>query len=282
MEKQIFSLEHAAMERWRQGDPWRFISLNAEDIIYIDPYQVRPIIGLTAYTELMRQLENNIHYQKSEFVEPQVTIIGNAAILTYNYRSSVLSSEGGVISQTPWNTTEVYFLQDKEWQIAHTHWSYIHQVLPEKVEIPVNIFTSCPTYEDILAELMTIESVAMERWRKGDPYGFIEISAPEVTYFDTGTPSRINGREALRAEYQRREGKIFYDVMEFIDPRVQVCGDVAVLTYRFLSTNLKPDGSIESRIPWNCTEVFKYGGEGWRIIHTHWSFIYGMLHQGQP
>jgi hypothetical protein len=67
-------------------------------------------------------------------------------------------------------------------------------------------------------------------------WGFLEISAPEVTYFDTGTPQRINGREALRAEYALREGKIFYAVMDFIDPQVQVCGDMAVLFYRFLST----------------------------------------------
>jgi hypothetical protein len=32
----------------------------------------------------------------------------------------------------------------------------------------------------------------MERWRKGDPWGFTDISAPDVTYFDTGTPRRIS------------------------------------------------------------------------------------------
>ena len=115
----------------------------------------------------------------------------------------------------------------------------------------------------------------MERWRKGDPWGFIEISAPEATYFDTGTPQRLNGREALRAEYAQREGKIFYDVMDFIDPRVQVCGGLAVLAYRFLSTWLNPDGSVSHRMPWNCTEVFKRIDGQWRIIHTHWSFIRG-------
>jgi hypothetical protein len=33
-----------------------------------------------------------------------------------------------------------------------------------------------------------------------DPSVFTEISAPEVTYFDSGTPQRINGREALNVE----------------------------------------------------------------------------------
>ena len=95
----------------------------------------------------------------------------------------------------------------------------------------------------------------MERWRNGDPWGFIEIYAPDATYFDTGTRQRINGWEALKDELAQRAGKIFYDVMDFIDPRVQVCGDMAVLVYRFLSTWLNRDGSVANRTPWNCSET---------------------------
>jgi hypothetical protein len=36
----------------------------------------------------------------------------------------------------------------------------------------------------------------MERWRKGDPWGFAELYTPDVTYFDKGTPQRLNGQEA--------------------------------------------------------------------------------------
>jgi ketosteroid isomerase-like protein len=79
----------------------------------------------------------------------------------------------------------------------------------------------------------------------------------------------------LKALYAKLEGKIHYDVMEFIDPKVQVRGDVAVLTYRFFSTILNPDGSISSRTPWNCSEVFARMEGRWKIAHTHWSFIKG-------
>jgi ketosteroid isomerase-like protein len=54
-----------------------------------------------------------------------------------------------------------------------------------------------------------------------------------------------------------------------------VRGDVAVLTYRFFSTILNPDGSISSRTPWNCSEVFARMEGRWKIAHTHWSFIKG-------
>ena len=85
----------------------------------------------------------------------------------------------------------------------------------------------------------------------------------------------MNGLDALKAEYEQRVGKIFYDVMEFIAPLIQVHGDLAVLTYRFFSTRLNPDDSISSRTPWNCSEVFARRAGRWKIIHTHWSLIKG-------
>jgi uncharacterized protein (TIGR02246 family) len=122
---------------------------------------------------------------------------------------------------------------------------------------------------------MTLESAAMERWRKGDPWGFIELYAPDITYFDTGTPQRIDGLDAMSTEMAKRKGKIFFDVMDFIAPTVQVCGDMAVLFYRFLDAWLKPDGSVSHQIPWNCTEVYARMDGQWKIIHNHWSFING-------
>lgn len=275
MEDSILTLENNAMERWRNGDPGGFVELSAEEITYIDPGLTAPIVGLQDFTQYMQQFEGQINYQRSEFIDPRVVFAGDAAVLSYNYRSSKISPEGTVLSLTPWNATEVYFRLSGQWRIAHTHWSFIRHRLPERVEVPVTMQLSPKEYSGTLGEVMALESAAMERWRKGDPWGFIEISAPHVTYFDTGTPQRINGREALRDEYAQREGKIFYDVMDFLDPRVQVCGDMAVLTYRFLSTWLKPDGSIAHRTPWNCSEVFLRINSQWKIVHTHWSFIRG-------
>ena len=267
----IFSLEHAAMERWRNGDPMGFVEITDENICYTDPGQTKPVVGLEAFRTLMKGLIGQIHYQRSEFIDPKIVEVGEAVLLTYNYRSSVLGPDGVVISQTPWNCTTVYVKQ----RVVHNHWSFIRHRVPEVVELPVTVRPGPYRYEGVLGELMALEAGAMERWRKGDPWGFIEISAPEVTYFDTGTPLRINGLDALKAEYKLREGKIFYDVMDFIDPCVQVYGDLAVLFYRFLSTRLAQDGSVAFRTPWNCSEIFRRMQGGWKIIHTHWSHIRG-------
>ena len=185
------------------------------------------------------------------------------------------SQRATIISQTPWNATEVYFQLDNQWKIVHTHWSYVKHKLPESVEVPIPVQLSPTKFDGVLGEVMALESAAMERWRKGDPWGFIEIYAPDVTYFDTETPQRLNGLDDLRAEYAQWEGKIHYDVMEFIAPRIQVQENAAVLTYRFFSTQLNPDGSISSRMPWNCSAVYVRIDGKWRIIHNHWSYIRG-------
>jgi ketosteroid isomerase-like protein len=276
MDNEILSLEKQAMERWRNGDPWGFVELSAEDVTYVDPNLTSPIIGLKKYQDYMRPVIGQIHYERSEFIEPKVVQIGDAAVLSYNYRSTGLDDQGKIRFQTPWNVSVVYFRREGRWQIVHSHFSYLLHKLSESVEVPVSMQMSPRESGGLLDELLKLEAQAMERWRKGDPWGFIELSGPDVTYFDTGTPQRINGREALRAEYAKREGKIFYDVMDFVSPHVQVCGDIAVLFYRFLSTWLKPDGSISHRTPWNCTEVFARTDGQWKLIHTHWSFIRGV------
>ena len=275
MNDTILSLEKSAMERWRNGDPMGFVEISAEDICYVDPGLTKPILGLEAYRDSMTQVVGKVHYQRSEFIEPKVVEVGEAALLTYNYRSSSLTPDGAVSSQTPWNTTEVYFWRDGEWKIVHTHWSFIKHRVPDVVEIPLPVQSRRLEYDGVLSELMRLESGAMERWRKGDPWGFIELYAPQVTYFDTGTPQRINGREALVVEYQQREGKIFYEEMDFIEPWLRGWGDMAVLFYRFLSTRLNPDGSVASRTPWNCTEIYVRTEGSWKIIHNHWSHIRG-------
>jgi hypothetical protein len=272
VENTILALEREALERWCHGDPWGFIEISAKDITCVNPDQISPICDLEEFKSYKWKTDGKIHYQGSEFIEPRVVVTRDAAVLTYNYITSIIATEGRIVNQIPWNITDVYFLRNDQWKIVHSHWSYTQHCLPGNLEVPVPIQFATSQYEGILGDLMALESKAMERWRKGDPWGFIEISAPDVTYFDPEMPRRLTGRELLRAEYKKREGKIFYDV---IAPRVQSCGNMAVLVYRFLETCLNPDGTIANRIPWNCTEVYVKSNRQWQIMHTHWSFIMG-------
>ena len=275
MQYEILTLETQAMERWRQGDPGGFVELSADDITYIDPGITRPIVGLAEYSAFMEKLRGQVHYQGSEFINPLVVQSGDAAVLSYNYRSTRLGPDGAVLGQTPWNVTEVYFRRQGQWRIVHGHFAFQRHHRPARVEVPVPVTLDPPAEEGLAGELLALERAAMLRWRQGDPGGYLDLYDPQVTYFDSGTSQRIDGLEAMRAEYALRTGKIFYEVMEFIDPQVQALGDMAVLSYRFFSTRLNPDGSVLSRLPWNCSEVYLRRGAAWRIVHNHWSLIQG-------
>ena len=136
---------------------------------------------------------------------------------------------------------------------------------------------SAQTGDDAAETIIAMEKAALERWGNGDPWGFIEICAPEVTYQDPSLKLRIEGLETLTAYYKQAEGKISLDGFELLNPRVQQHGDVAVLTFNYVSWSGTGDARTESR--WNCTEVYRRGDEGWRIIHTHWSYTQPKLSQ---
>ena len=120
--------------------------------------------------------------------------------------------------------------------------------------------------DDLAAALITLERAALDRWGEGDPSGYLEISAPDVVYFDPFVEKRLDGLEALTRWYESLRGKIHVDRYELFNPEVQVCGEAAVLTF-----NLVSHMGAES-MRWNCTEVYRHDAAGWRIIQTHWSF----------
>jgi hypothetical protein len=119
---------------------------------------------------------------------------------------------------------------------------------------------------DTTATIIAMERAALDRWGKGDPSGFIEISAPEVVYFDPFLNQRLDGLEALMRYYEAIRGKVQIDRYELINPKVQLYGDMAVLTFNYVSYS----GQVQNR--WNCTEVYCCKDGRWRIIQTHWSF----------
>jgi ketosteroid isomerase-like protein len=118
-------------------------------------------------------------------------------------------------------------------------------------------------------EVIGLERNALKRWCAGDPTGFLEISAPDVVYFDPFLPQRLDSWDNLNAYYECLRGKVSASRFEVINPNVQQIGDGAVLTYNFISWV-----SSNRKIQWNCTEVYrKTPATGWKIIQTHWSLV---------
>ena len=121
----------------------------------------------------------------------------------------------------------------------------------------------------VAEEIVAMERAGLARWGRGDPSGFLEICAPEVTYFDPYLDRRVDGLDRLRRYYESLAGKISIDRYELLNPNVQVHGDVAVLTFNYVSYGKADSAAPDAR--WNCTEVYRSNEGSWRILHTHWS-----------
>jgi ketosteroid isomerase-like protein len=121
--------------------------------------------------------------------------------------------------------------------------------------------------EQIAAEVIALERAALDRWGRGDPSGFLEISAQDVVYFDPFLDFRVDGLAALTQYYEAIRGKIQIERYELLNPKVHTDGKMAVLTFNYVSY-----GGNENEFRWNCTEVYRKDTAGWRIVQTHWSF----------
>ncbi len=118
---------------------------------------------------------------------------------------------------------------------------------------------------DAATAVLASEQAALARWVRGDPSGFLELCSPDVVYFDPTQERRVDGLAALTQFYEGLRGQVSITRYELLNPKVQWCGDAAVLTYNFAG---EADGKTDR---WNCTEVYRRSAQGWRIIQTHWS-----------
>lgn len=125
--------------------------------------------------------------------------------------------------------------------------------------------------QDAVEAILAIERSALDRWSQGDPLGYLEVHAEDVTYFDDiGAQTRIDGVDALR-EYFRNtlEGNLPPHEYELVNPRVQLYGDTGILTLRY-----HPRGSDGTAMPaWKATSVYRRDDGAWRCVHAHWSMV---------
>ncbi len=139
---------------------------------------------------------------------------------------------------------------------------------------------SCQRGEDPQPEqIIAMERAALDRWGKGDPQGYVEIMAPEVTYFDPMQEKRLDGLGPMKEFLAPLTGKIKIDRYDMINPKVQGGGDVAVLTFNLISESTPPGATDKITARWNSTEVYRRIDGAWRIIHSHWSYIRPELKQ---
>jgi hypothetical protein len=117
--------------------------------------------------------------------------------------------------------------------------------------------------------IVDLERAALDRWCKGDPFGFTDHALDDVTYFDHVTEERVDGIAALKEHARQFVGKVSVPRYEMPNVKIRTNGDMAILTFNW--ETYSADGELTSR--WNATEVFIRRDEHWKYAHIHWAPI---------
>jgi uncharacterized protein (TIGR02246 family) len=121
--------------------------------------------------------------------------------------------------------------------------------------------------DDPTAEIIALEKTMLDRWGTGDTDGFLGLAAPEITYFDPSLEKRLDGREAFEKFLAPLKGTFRVPRYEIIDPKVQVHGEAAVLSYNMIDYDEKEINAFRM----NVTEVYARQDGRWALVHSHFS-----------
>ena len=116
------------------------------------------------------------------------------------------------------------------------------------------------------ALIINNEKAALDRWKTGDTFGFIEIAADDITYFDPGLEKRVTGKKEFNDHLASFNGTFSFPDYKLSNPQVQLYGDIGILTFNFVGFS---EEGKENR--WNATEVYRLIDNDWKIVSSHWS-----------
>lgn len=110
------------------------------------------------------------------------------------------------------------------------------------------------------------EKAALDRWKTGDTFGFVENAADDITYFDPEISKRCDGIQAFRDYMASFRGTFNFPSYDLLNPKVQLYGDTGILTFNFVGHS--KEGKLDR---WNSTEVYRLIKGEWKLASSHWS-----------
>ena len=127
----IIATERACLDGSDRGDVSLSLKLSAPDVVYMDPWQERPIVGIAGLTAYYSTVFKPGEKQTlaGEMSNTHVQVMGDTAVLTFNYAVKKLD-DGTVVRR--WNAEEVYNKRDGAWRIVNTHWSFTQPKLAKE------------------------------------------------------------------------------------------------------------------------------------------------------
>lgn len=122
--------------------------------------------------------------------------------------------------------------------------------------------------DDIARAVIAREKASITAWQRKDKAFFADLLADDMTYFSAQHPYlEVDPKENFLPKFEQYTEMFKINDHQMYNPRVQVYGDTAVLTY-----NGGVSGSFNGQ-PLNYTAkttvVYVRQGDRWRVVHAH-------------
>jgi ketosteroid isomerase-like protein len=122
--------------------------------------------------------------------------------------------------------------------------------------------------QNIAAAIIAREKASVEAWQRKDKAFFADYLADDSTYFSSMNPYlETDPKVNFLPKFEQYADIIKFNDFQMYNPRVQVYGDTAVLTYNS-SVSVNMAGQTLHYTA-KATTVYVKQGNTWRVVHSH-------------
>jgi ketosteroid isomerase-like protein len=122
--------------------------------------------------------------------------------------------------------------------------------------------------QSIAAAIIAREKASVEAWQRKDKAFFADFLADDSTYFSSMNPYlETDPKTNFLPKFEQYVELFKFNDFQMYNPRVQVYGDTAVLTYN-TSASVSMGGQAMHYTA-KATTVYVKQGNTWRVVHSH-------------
>jgi uncharacterized protein (TIGR02246 family) len=136
------------------------------------------------------------------------------------------------------------------------------------VLLAVNSTSAEPSQQAIAAQIIARERASVEAWQRKDKAFYADFLTDDATFFSAESPYlETDPKENFLPKFDQYAEMFKINDFQMHNPRVQVYGDTAVLTYNSsVSISL---GGQPINYTAKVTSVYVKQGNTWRVVHEH-------------
>ena len=128
--------------------------------------------------------------------------------------------------------------------------------------------------EDVARAVIAREKASVEAWQRKDKAFYADLLADDATFFGAMNPYlETDPKENFLPKFEQYAEMFKTLDFQMYNPRVQVYGDTAILTYNSAQT-VNVGGRVLNYTG-KVTSVYVRQGGAWRVVHAHESMNAG-------